>query len=233
MDLWGAEMPLIKGIRVYRSNIENIDGNSLPEGFANKQLDCVLQRITMKLRENGFTLGDFDHLYINLTTCSIPEGLALSKRGKDAYHPWYRYYDVEISNDLYNSLETQESIPSIIDIVEHTLQLFFSDLQNSSELIQTSISEAVTKGERMEMLFKSKTSSKRKAIIYLRFMDTAQFFPLLKVYDADDNLIFQKDLPKAHDLNAYGEIQLNNNSITIKPRKNAFTKHLHPMKLTF
>ena len=60
-------MKPISDIRLYRSNIPNIDGNSHPSEFAPKQLNIIVTRIVMKLRENGFSLGDFDHLYINFT----------------------------------------------------------------------------------------------------------------------------------------------------------------------
>ena len=64
-------MKVIKDIRIYRSKIENIPGNPLPDSFNNFELCCVTSRIVMKLRENGFELGDYDHLYINLTTKNI------------------------------------------------------------------------------------------------------------------------------------------------------------------
>ena len=59
-------MQPIKDIRIYRSTIENIPGNSLPEGFYNQELCAVARRIVMKLQENGFSMGDFHHLYINM-----------------------------------------------------------------------------------------------------------------------------------------------------------------------
>ena len=226
-------MSIIKCIRVFRSKIENVSGNSLPEDFVNKQLDCTLKRITMKLRENGFTLGDFDHLYINLSICPMSEQMTLSKRGKDEYHPWYRYYDVEIDQDLYDALETEESVPSVVEIVDKVLQQFFSNLGISSELIHSFVTEAVSQGEKMEMLFKSKTTTNRKALVFLRFLNTAQYYPLLRVYDSDGALLFEKDLPKTNELNAYGEILLNKKSVTIKPRKNSFTKHIHSMTFVF
>ena len=56
-------------IRIYKSDIPNIVGNVLPSSINNKTLNVVLHRIMMKLRENEFSLGEFDHLYINFTTC--------------------------------------------------------------------------------------------------------------------------------------------------------------------
>jgi len=42
----------------------------------------------MKLRESEFSLGEFDHLYINFTTCDMVDELNLSDE-VDRYHPWY------------------------------------------------------------------------------------------------------------------------------------------------
>ena len=42
-------MNTIKDIRIYRSQAENIAGNSLPHEFANKELSIMLHRIAMKL----------------------------------------------------------------------------------------------------------------------------------------------------------------------------------------
>lgn len=65
-------MTVIADIRIYRCTVKNVTGVT-PEGFASKELCAVARRICMKLRENKFSMGDFDHLYINLSTC-LPVG---------------------------------------------------------------------------------------------------------------------------------------------------------------
>ena len=102
-------------IRLYRSNIENIDGNSLPESFASPKLNIMITRMVMKLREKGFSLGDFDHLYINFTTC-LEDGVLLpAKRSIDRYHPWFRYYDIGITQDRYLCLLQEDCFDFIIE----------------------------------------------------------------------------------------------------------------------
>lgn len=66
-------MSIIKDIRLYRSLTGNIDVNALLDAFSNKELNGVIHRIVMKLREKKFSLGDFDHLYINFTKERIPD----------------------------------------------------------------------------------------------------------------------------------------------------------------
>lgn len=222
-------MAAIKDIRIYRSSIENVDGNSLPSSFACKELNCIIHRIVMKLRENNFTLGDFDHLYINLTTCCVENEIAPAKRSKDRYHPMYRYYDVKISQTFFDMLETSQSIHAVIEIVERVLQEYFRTQQFDKEFIHSCFSEATMQGENMLMKFKEKKSAKNKAIIYLRYMNNGRYFPLLRVYDIDDNLLLEKDLPETHELSVFGEIQLSEKKVTIKPRKNYFARDFEPM----
>lgn len=109
-------MTVIKDIRIYRSCIENIDGNSLPYSFSSKELNCILHRIAMKLRENKFTMGDFNHLYINLTTCAVEDKIAPAKRSKDKYYKWYRYYVLSSLSpvDIQRMLSVQPSFCPMI-----------------------------------------------------------------------------------------------------------------------
>lgn len=141
-------MQPIRDIRIYRSTVENIPGNSTPEGFYHHKLCCIARRIAMKLEEQGFTMGEFHHLYINLTTCKEAGTFCLSKRGKDRYFPWYRYYDVGVSKKLYDSLETEECIDQVIYLVRQVL-LSFATPDFDEEKIRKCIDEAVEQGDKM------------------------------------------------------------------------------------
>ena len=167
-------MKIIKDIRVYKSCIENIDGHSLPSGFANAKLNIITTRIAMKLKENGFSLGDFDHLYINFTTCHIDGGMALSKRSVDRYHPWYRYYDIQVSDEIFTLLEHESASETTANLLENLLITYFTNYQFNKDLIAFCISQALSQGEKMLMAFKEKNSSKTKAIIYLRYLDSGE-----------------------------------------------------------
>ncbi len=208
-------MTVIKDIRIYRSTIDNIDCNPLPKDFKNKELHCIIHRIVMKLREHNFVLGDFDHLFINLTTCSVENEIALAKRSIDKYHTWYRYYDAEINQEFFDMLETPQCIQFVIEIVERVLQKYFCSQQFDTQHMRSCFSEAITQGENMLMKFKKKKSATNTAIIYLRYMNNERYFPLLRVYDKNNNLLLEKDLPETFELNAFGEIQLSKKKVTI------------------
>ena len=225
-------MNTIKDIRVYRSQTENIEGNAMPYQFVNRELSIILHRIAMKLRENDFTMGDFNHLYVNLTTCAIEDKMAPSKRGKDKYHIWYRYYDAEVSQELFDTLETSQCIRSVIEIVEQVLIKYFCTAKFNQKFIRSCVSEALSQGENMLMKFKEKKAAKNKAVIYLRYLDNGRYFPLLRIFDLKDTILLEKNLPETNALDAYGEIQLSEKKITIKPRKNYYAKDLEPITFT-
>ena len=81
----------------------------------------------------------------------------------------------------------------------------------------------------MTMIYKEKKTSKNRAVIYLRYLDNGKHFPLLRVFDLNGNIIFERDLPETNDLYSYGEIQLSSKKVTIKPRKNSYTKNQEAM----
>ena len=182
----------------------------------------------MKLRENEFSLGDFDHLYVNFTTCDMAEKMNLSDE-VDRYHPWFRYCNIHTEEDLYNKLGSPETWNEIILHIQNALTTYFTSEDFDEAHILSCIQQAVEQGEEMLMKFKEKVSTKRKAVIFLRFLDTCRFFPLLRVYDAENNLLFETDLPQTVVLDYLGEIQVSAKRVTIKPRKNAYTAQNKPL----
>lgn len=213
---------IIKDIRLYKSESQNEYGTYVTNSFADKKLIAITQRVVMKLRENEFSLGEFDHLYINFTTCDMAEEMNLSNE-VDRYHPWYRFCSVHIEKDVYDKLGTPETYDDIIHWISTIFVTYFTTEDFDESLILSCVQQAVEQGEKMLMKFKEKVNTKRKAVIFLRYLDTCSFYPLLRVYDTEDNLLLEKDLPKTLMLDYLGDIQISANRITIKPRKNAFT----------
>lgn len=187
----------------------------------------------MKLRENRFTLGDFTHLYINLTVCPVDGGIKLSKRSVDKYHPWYRCYDVEIKNELFQKLGIKTMESEILTIVKKTLIECFCFTSADKQLIIDSFDVALSQGELMTMKSKEIKTKNRTAIIYLRYFDDLLYHPLLRIYDINNILLFETELPKTFDFGNIGTIILSNKKITIKPRTGSYYKLLQPITYTY
>ncbi|SMC30923.1 hypothetical protein SAMN06296952_0030 [Oscillospiraceae bacterium] len=215
-------MSIIKDIRVYRCAVPNVAGVN-PEAFANPGLQAVASRICMKLRECEFSLGDFDHLYINLSTCLAEGDIRPAAKEPDRYHPWYRYYDVGISKEFYGSLEKPDCVPTVALLIEKVLKTRFSTSAFDGDRISECVNEAVTQGEAMLMKYKEKISSQRRAVLYLRYLDNGKYFPLLRVYDNEDNILLEEDLPESQTLDPYGQISVSSKRVTINPRKSSWT----------
>ena len=222
----------ISDIRLFKSKAQNEYGIYSTEYFGDKSLTAIVNRIVMKLRENEFSLGEFDHLYINFTTCDMAEKMDLSNKS-DRHHPWLRYCNVHVEDELYSKLDSPETQNEIILHITNVLTTYFTSADFSETNILSCVRQAVEQGEGMLMKFKEKVTSKRKAVIFLRFLDTCRFYPLLRVYDAEENILFEKDLPPTVTLDYLGEIQVGVKHVTIKPRKNTYTAQNQPMTFDY
>ena len=217
-------MKLIQDIRVYKSDVENTDGNAHPHEFASKALNVVIHRIVMKLREANVTLGDFDHLYLNFTTC-LPEGIIKpAARSVDRYHSWYRYYDIGVARDAHDGVVLQGVRESLVGHFGA-----YNDVQTIERCVDAALQEA----EAMTVLHKEKKSAKAAARVYLRYLDNGMYWPLLRVYDVNGAEIFCADLPQMRDLLALGDLQVSSKKVTIKPRKSSLTADMKPMVYEF
>ena len=209
------QMKIISDIRLYKST----ELNSYTD-IENKEINIAVQRVVMKLREYGCSLGEFDHLYLNFTTAKPKEAFELIDKA-DPHHPWYRYCDIGVTRIEYENLTTQ--------LVYEKINLVLVNLFKITEaVIKDAIIEA-QKGSEMQMVFKEKKSAKATATIFLRLLDSGKYFPLLCVTDLDGHELLRKDLPETINLNIIGEIQLSSKKVTIKPRKNTFTVDLKPI----
>lgn len=200
--------------------------------FPERKYNAIPHRIAMKLSELGYSLGEFDHLYVNFTVDEVEGGMGLSKIPPDPYHPWYRFYDVQVSQDLFAKLELPEFYDTLLSLIEAAL-IRISPADES--LVHRAVAEALEQGEQMLMLRKQKQTPTRRAAVYLRCLDDEAYLPLLRVYDAEGNLLFEADLPKTYDLSLLGEIQVSRNRVTVKPRKSVYAESqgLKPITFTY
>ena len=223
---------IIRDIRLLKGGMKNGFGEDVTTSFAHKKLNAITQRIVMKLREKEFSFGEYDHLYIHFIPSSVAQNMHLSDK-VDRYHSWLRNCYVPIDAELYDHLREPESYDAIVRWIGTVLTTYFASEDFDEARILACVQEATEQGEGMTMKFKEKSSAKRKAVIYLRYLDTCRFYPLLQVYDLEDRLLFEKDLPETVTLDYLGEIQVSTKRVTIKPRKNGYTTQMAPLTFEY
>lgn len=212
-------MKIIKDIRLYEG--------AEKRGVSNKIMNLSAHRVAMKLRESAFSLGDFDHLYLCFLA-NEPAGSVVLDEKIDRYFPWYRYVSIGISEDELTLLKTAEEPSVLFKYMENALLALFGADPSNENAIKTAIEEAKI-GPEMLMRFKEKKAAKGTATIWLRLLDNAYYLPVLSVTNAEGAEVLRKNLPRTWDLGNMGEIQLSSKKVTVKPRKNAFTKKLAPI----
>lgn len=225
-------MRVLRDIRLFTSQVPNKDGEPPPSAIGNKRLNVQVHRIVMKLRESGFSCGDFDHLYLNFTTCPVEGRIAPSRRSADKSHSWYRYYDVEVPQRVWEQADSVQAEEQLLVLAEKVLTQFFARPEFDAEKIHRCVKEAITQKENMLMKFKEKRSAKGSAVIYLRYLDSGKCRPILRVTGTSGELRLEEDLPEMITLDALGEIVLTSKQVIIKPRKNAYTKTLNPISFS-
>lgn len=141
----------------------------------------------------------------------------------DQYHPWYRYCFVKVSRNFYDRLGSPDAYEEIIQKINTVLCTYFSTEDFDETRIYSCICQAVEQGENMRMLFKEKTGAKRRAKLFLRYLDACRYAPILQVSDTDGHLLFETDLPERETLDYLGNIRLSAKRVVVEPRKNAFT----------
>ena len=228
-------MKTIRDIRLYASSVQDKFGYIDPFGTNknNRSANLMARRVTMKLREGGFSLGEFDHLYLIFTVC-LPVGTIIpSKKPVDKLHSWHREYEVGISQKLFDKYEQEESVVALSEHLEQTLIKFFAPDETLVQQVKNAVKEAVSKGPEMLMRFKEKKAAKTRAVIFLSLLDSAEYLPVLCVYDLQGNELLHEPLAKTNDFSSLGDIQLSSKKVTIKPRKNVFAKELEPVTFFF
>ena len=101
---------ILKDIRFCESEKQNIDGQSMPSELGKlfiptEDTNYIGQRIARKLNELQYSYGEFDHIYINLTTFLKENEVIVSKRNIDKR---IKYLDYGIRPENIQALSDNE-----------------------------------------------------------------------------------------------------------------------------
>lgn len=233
-------MKLIQDIRLFESETPNADGNPHPEQigrlFQYDDMACLdtLQRLLFLLRHRGFSFRDFDHLYVNFTSC-VPHG---EVRDVNRYNirefSWYQYVDTGCDPALFNHWCPKEKTDFILESIRKAALL--KAPEDLRSLFDATFREVLQKGEKLLIPYKQKETDGHLAEILTRITDDLDFMPLIRVTDKDGSILAEQELRgygRDEFISQIGTITIGKHSLRIAPRKNWYADFysLEPVRI--
>lgn len=231
---------LIADIRLFESDVPNIDGNPTPSYIGKiyqyDHMDCldIIQRLLFLLRYRGFGFEGFDHLYLNFTPC-VPHG---EVRDVNRYNirefSWYHYVDVGCDPDFFNRLSLEEKNMFVIESAEKASLLKAPEEQR--RIFTDTLREVLQKGEQLLLPYKRKENQDYIAEVFVRINDEVDFIPFIRITTKDGFLKAEQELRRyGRDefISQFGTIAMGKKSVRIAPRKNCYADYydLAPIKI--
>jgi len=212
-------------IRYYASDSLNETGNSLPSSCSRffefpKLFHFWGTRIATILGARGFSLGDFDDLYINYTN-AIPKGaLAFSERTPEK---WLRYIDYGVSFEDLKSLKEPELEHFVIRSTFECLEHLCNSSTDKTEMIKLASMEVNKYGTEIELPVKAKETKSYSVLVSYKLRPKgAASYGIVKYINHKTGVTFSKrfvDLKGPSDIfPLVGTISVKDEKILIKPR---------------
>lgn len=212
-------------IRYYASDVPNETGKSLPSSCSRyfdfpKLLHFWGARIATILGSKGFSLGDFDHLYINYTNAISKGSLAFSERTPEK---WLRYIDYGVNFDNLKSLNESELECFVIRSTFECLQHLCNGSIEKKEMIKSAAMDVEKYGTEIELPVRAKeTKSYSVLVSYKLRPQGACSYGIVNYINHKTGVSFSKrfvDLKGPSDIfPLVGGISVKNEKILIKPR---------------
>lgn len=235
-------MKLIKDIRLFESDVPNIDGNATPyymgKLYQYDHMECleVIQRLLFLLRHRGFGFASFDHLYVNFTPC-VPHGEVQNvNRNNIQEFSWYEYVDVGCDIDLFNGCTKVEKNGFVLTGIQNAALL--KAPQEQKQLFTDTFEEVLREGEHLLLPYKKKENESYTVEIFVRINDEVDFLPLIRVTDKAGAVKAEQELRgygRDEFISQIGTITIGKSSVRIQPRKNWYADFysLKPIKIAW
>lgn len=213
---------ILKDIRFYESETQNISGQSMPQELGKlfiptKDTNYIGQRIARKLNELKFSCGEFDHIYINLTTFVSENEIIVSNRNIDRR---IKYIDFGIKSEILKSLSDNKKNDFIKSTTFKVLRKISQD--KSLELVKQTeklLSEFDTE---IKIHFKTKETASYRIDIYFQIEASSGTKAIIEYYDKKDKscLVGSQKLQFYDDIYTLVDtILLTDDKIVLKPKK--------------
>ena len=213
-------MNLIQDIRFFSEHPDPILAKYHIHGMKD-----ILQRLLFLLRHEGFTFGDFDHLYMNYTP-SLPHGeVRRSQRPIDRYHPWLRYVDAGCVIDAFASMTVSEQQRFLTQTIQKAVHLH-ADEENRV-IFDRCYQLVMHLGPALEIPYKEKSGEHLRITVSTTIDDDARFHPIVRIFDKGDQLLLEEHLKscgRESFLAQFGTITLGKRTVRIEPRKSDFLR---------
>lgn len=210
---------LILDIRFF-SNLEGVSEESFEYPFQfPKQAHSLGARIAKKLRELGFMLDGFDHVYVNFTT-EYPK-LTVGGSEKTASENWFKYFDVGIDKEEFNNFTEVELLAYIEEYTFNVLSFICKDHQQPIlEQVKKEVFENKTE---IEILHKQKETKSYAVKVTYQIRPNDADYSRANIYYLDKKL--DREFKTHIDLESYQDIlflatsiSVRNGHINLKPR---------------
>ena len=231
-------MNLMKDIRLFESNEPNESGFSLPSyigklyAFDSTECQPVIDRLLLLLRQKGFSLGEFDHLYLNFTTQLLHGEIVISNR-IDRYHKWYRFVDAGCDVQQFNRWEFSQKREFVLSSIRRAIGLF-TDAE-SVKIVDDCFEEVLRYGAELAIRYKEKQGDPHTVRILVKITDDLDFIPIVRVLDGDTLIREVVFPPYSRDpfVLQFGTISVGKKSVRITPRKSYDAEYyeLKPIKI--
>jgi hypothetical protein len=213
---------IIKDIRYCESSTPNIEYNSLPDSLGKlfhpaTDTNYLGHRIARKLNELNFSYGEFDHIYINLTTILPENDLVVSQRNVDKT---IKFIDYGLQPATYNVLDEAGKNKLLKSITFRILKhISFGDAPNLKRVEEVEDLTAKLNSE-MSILYKTKETGLYKVEIRYQINPaSASTRAIVEYTDKKNNSRRQAYIPLAF----YEDVYTLIDTITVKKDILVFT----------
>lgn len=153
----------ITDIRFVESDIENVDGTS-PKDLGQLVTDpgtahqSIGKRLALMLHELGFVTGEFDRLFINLTSVTSLGSICLAERTYKGVFAKIRYFDFGVDFSAINSMSAVECDEWFAQTAFTILRFIAQNDGTNLSLLEQVESLHREYGERLQITHKTKST---------------------------------------------------------------------------
>lgn len=161
--------------RLMIKRISNVSSCDIPDGNTQR----FVHRLLLTLKEHDFDMGgDKDAIAVYFKEESNHTYLTLYNSQK-----WVAEHIVDVTLDVLERIDKEPDV--VAEKLEEILSLYATE-NCTCEMINEWIRETLEKQEKMECVLQEKKYYGRKAVLSIRYLDTKEYLPIIRVYDTVD-----------------------------------------------